>query len=81
MNEILFELLKIVVMVAVLLVTRYVVPWLKSLIDAEKVDLIRMWAMDAVLRAQQVMKSETGAEKKAIVTKFLKEMLQPCRHG
>lgn len=30
MNEILFELVKVVIMVAVLVITRYVIPWVRS---------------------------------------------------
>ena len=61
MSDICFEGLKILVMVAVLVLTRYVLPWVKS---------------KAVLMAQQTMKATDGKEKKAIVTQFLKELLQ-----
>ena len=36
MNDILFELLKLIVMIAVLLVMRYAIPWLRSRIGVEK---------------------------------------------
>ena len=38
MNEILFEVLKVVIMVAVLLITRYVIPWVKGCIGADKLE-------------------------------------------
>lgn len=75
MNDIFFEILKLLVMVAALVVARYVVPWLKEKSDSELVDAIAEWASKAVLSAQQVMQSSTGEEKKAIVTQFLKEIL------
>ena len=35
MNEILFELLKVVIMVAVMLITRYAIPWVRERIGAD----------------------------------------------
>ena len=74
MSDICFEGLKILVMVAVLVLTRYVLP--KSKADSEKLNLVAQWAYKAVLMAQQTMKATDGKEKKAIVTQFLKELLQ-----
>lgn len=76
MSDICFEGLKILVMVAVLVLTRYVLPWVKSKADSEKLNLVAQWAYKAVLMAQQTMKATDGKEKKAIVTQFLKEFLQ-----
>lgn len=75
MNEILFEVLKVVIMVAVLLITRYVIPWVKGCIGADKLELAEKWAQYAVLKAQQVMWADNGPERKAYVTEFLKELL------
>ena len=75
MSDICFEGLKILVMVAVLVLTRYVLPWVKSKADSEKLNLVAQWAYKAVLMAQQTMKATGGKEKKAIVTQFLKEIL------
>lgn len=75
MNDITFEILKLVVMVAVLVITRYLVPWIKTKIDTDKLEVIAKWAKQAVLKAQQVMQSESGTEKKAVVTQFLKGIL------
>jgi LL-H family phage holin len=75
MNDIVFEILKLVVMVTAMVAARYLVPWIKTRLEADKVDLIASWATKAVLMAQQVFASEPGAEKKAVVTDFLKEIL------
>lgn len=75
MNDILFELLKLIVMIAVLLVMRYAIPWLRARIGAEKIAEIEKWAKKAVLMAQQVYWNKSGEERKEIVTKFLREML------
>ena len=75
MNEILFEIIKVVVMVAALVITRYLVPWLKEKIGADKLATAEKWARYAVLKAQQVLWDETGKDRKAYVTEFLKEIL------
>jgi LL-H family phage holin len=76
MSDIVFEILKLAVMVIALVVARYLVPWIKNRLEADKVDLIASWAKKAVLMAQQTLTSESGAEKKSIVTDFLKEILE-----
>lgn len=75
MSDILFEAVKLLVMVAVLVITRYVIPWIRSKIENDKLTAITEWARIAVLAAQQIMTTKDGAEKKAIVTEFLKEIL------
>lgn len=75
MNEIVYEIIKLVVMVAVLVITRYLVPWVKEKIGADKLAVIEKWAKYAVQATQQVHWSKPGEERKAIVTKFLKEIL------
>ncbi len=75
MNEILFEIIKVVVMVAALVITRYVIPWVRERIGADKLALVEKWARYAVLKAQQVMWADNGPERKAYVTEFLKELL------
>lgn len=75
MNDILFEALKLLIMVLALVATRYIIPWIKAQIDAQKMETISAWAQKAVLSTQQTLWSTSGAERKEIVTKFLKEML------
>lgn len=75
MDEIIFEIIKVVVMVAVLFLTRYLVPWLKRKIDSDKLEEAEKWARYAVLKAQQVLWAEKGQDRKAYVTAFLKEIL------
>ena len=75
MNEILFEVIKVVVMVAVLVITRYLVPWLKEKIGADKLAVAEKWAKYAVLKAQQVLWEKDGQDRKAYVVEFLKEIL------
>ena len=75
MSEMMMEVLKVIVMLAVLLVTRYLIPWIKAQIGAKQMDEIRAWVKDAVLMAQQVYDAKTGPERKAIVVNLLHNML------
>lgn len=75
MNEILLQVLKLIIMIAVVVIIRYIVPALKSMIDSSMLDAAMQWVESTVMYAQQVKTSNTGAEKKAIVTEFLREIL------
>lgn len=75
MNEIIFELLKLVVMLAVFVTTCYLVPWIRGKIGQDRLDEITKWVNVAVLMAQQVYYAKSGAERKAIVVEMLKNIL------
>lgn len=73
MDEILFEVLRCVIIVVCLAITRYVVPYLKQMIDKQQSDVLNALVQVAVQYAEQCY--ETGKEKKEIVTEFLKVQL------
>lgn len=75
MNDLVMEILKVIVMLAVLLVTRYLVPWIKAKIGAEQLEEVKTWVNAAVLMAQQVYDAKPGAERKAIVVDMIRKML------
>ena len=75
MNEMIFEILKLIVMIAVFIVTCYLIPWIRGKIGQDKLDEITKWVNAAVLMAQQVYFAKTGAERKAIVVDLLKNIL------
>ncbi len=75
MNEFIFEVIKVIVMIAALVITRYLVPWLKEKIGQGKLAQIEKWARYAVEMAQQVHWSQPGEDRKALVIEFLKEIL------
>ena len=75
MNEMIFEILKLIVMIAVFIVTCYLIPWIRGKIGQDKLDEITRWVNAAVLMAQQVYFAKTGAERKAIVVDLLKNIL------
>lgn len=75
MNEIVFEVLRLVVLLAVFVVTCYLIPWIRGKIGQDRMDAVAGWVNTAVLMAQQVYHAKTGAERKAIVIELLKEIL------
>ena len=75
MNEMIFEILKLIVMIAVFIVTWDLIPLVRGKIGQDKLDEITKWVNAAVLMAQQVYFAKTGAERKAIVVDLLKNIL------
>ena len=75
MDELTMMILKIVISVCAALITYYVLPYIKSLKDdaryASALEMIDV----AVRAAEQVLKTEQGAFKKAEVVKFVSEWL------
>lgn len=76
MNEILYEILKASIVLVLILLTRYAVPYLKQMVENSKYEWVVKWAEVAVKSAEQtVFGDKKGPERKAIVTKFIKKML------
>lgn len=77
MDGVLFEILQAVVLLVIVLLTRYAVPWIRQQTENTRYDWLVQCAELAVRSAEQtILGNKTGAEKKAIVTKFLKDQLQ-----
>ena len=75
MREITLEALKLLVMILAVVLTRYVVPWLKAKTENETMEAIIDWTVQAVLAAEQAHHAQTGEERKYIVTEFIKHIL------
>lgn len=75
MRDIILELLKLTIMIATLVITRYVVPWIKAKTQSDTMSVLIDWVMQAVMAAEQTHDAGSGAEKKAIVTEFIKKLL------
>ena len=75
MNEVVFEILKAVVVLVITLAARYFIPWIKQQLENTKQGWLVKWVELAVKSAEQTILGD-GPEKKAIVTKFIKEQLQ-----
>ena len=76
MDKFLFELLKAVIIIVVILVMRYAVPWMQTKLEHSKLKYVAEYAAYAVRYAEQtILGDKSGPEKKAIVTKFIEDML------
>ncbi len=72
MNEIIYEAIRAVLVISIMVVVRYAVPYLKSLINGTELEWIYAWAVKAVKAAEQTNTGDhTGSVKKAIVKEFL----------
>lgn len=76
MNDVLFEVLRAVVILVIVLLVRYAVPFIRNLTEDTKYEWIARWVKLSVRHAEQTVFGEkTGPEKKAIVTEFIKGLL------
>jgi hypothetical protein len=65
-------LLQAFVGVLALIITRYIIPWLRSVTTAEQLDKIDYWTRIAVAAAEKAYGAGHGAEKLADATEYLK---------
>ena len=74
MNDITFEIVKIVAMVCAVLITRYLIPLFRNAIGDDKIAEATKWIKSAVYFAQQTMSAQTGEERKAFVMQYAKDI-------
>lgn len=76
MDDVIVKIIELVIIVAITLIMRYGIPFIREQLEQSKMAGILEWVDRAVDAAEQTIQaSGSGAEKKAIVTKFLKEIL------
>lgn len=75
MRDIVLEVLKLTIMIATFLITRYAIPFIRAKTENSVMQALIDWTGQAVLAVEQTHDAGTGAEKKAIVTEFIKRML------
>lgn len=76
MDELIFRIVELVIIIVITLVARYGIPFLKEILEQSKLSGVMDWIDTAVDAAEQTIKgSGAGAEKKAIVTEFLHQIL------
>lgn len=75
MSEVMFEILKVIVMMTILVFMRYIIPFVNARIGSEKLEMVDKWVHTAVLMVQQVHNAKPGPERKAIVVEIIREML------
>ena len=80
MNELTFDILKIVASVCAALITAYIVPYLKTLKEDKRYESLVAMVYTAVRAAEQTFKeSGQGAAKKEEVMTFVADWIE--RHG
>ena len=74
-RDIIMQILKLVIMIATALITTYLIPWIKSHTDSEKMYSVMRWAHEAVMAAEQIYGAQTGPEKKKYAMAFLRKVV------
>ena len=75
MNDFTFNILKIVIAVAVAMIARYLVPYIKAKIEEDKYAQLVVLVHTAVQAAEQTLGPRDGALKKEQVVKFITEYM------
>ena len=65
------EIIEIIITLVSVLITTFLVPFLKRKLSAEKLDELKKWVRVAVTAAEQLYGSKTGQQKKEYVVAFL----------
>ena len=70
------KILEVVVLLICTIVGRYIIPWVKTKVNVEKISLITTWASIFVQAAEQIISGKgLGEEKKTKVLEWLQEKL------
>ena len=76
MSEIVFKAIELIIMICAMLLTRYLVPYIKQTIGYDRIDTAGQWIKCAVLFAQQTMWAKPGTERKKYVAKFITDLCE-----
>ena len=74
-NQLLMQILELVIMVALGLITAYVVPFMKSKITKDQMETLLYYVNIAVKAASQIYTKEQWAEKKEYCMKYIKTIV------
>ena len=75
-RDIIMQALKLVIMVATLIVTRYVIPLLKAKTNGEKMEKLLKYIQEGVRAAEQIFDEDDGKTKKKYVMHFVRQLLE-----
>lgn len=76
MNDLLLQILQLVIMIAIALITRYVIPWLKNNTKLAENDFLLDVANIAVRCSEQLFSDpKTGIDKKSLATEYIKRIV------
>lgn len=71
MNDVIFNILMLIISIVSMLVARYLIPWIKSRMSHETLDMAKRIAEIAVLAAQQIHWEQSGAERKKYAISYV----------
>lgn len=71
-----YVVLSIILSICIIIICRYLIPWLKTKFSKESFDLVSKWVLEAVKAAEQTHGEGEGKAKKEEVVKFVKQMLE-----
>lgn len=75
-NEIIRYIIEAALVIIFIIMSRYLVPLIKSKIGNDKFTELAEWVKFAVLTAEQVLTASTGEQKKEYVISFIDELLE-----
>lgn len=76
MDELMMKILELVITVAIAVITRYLVPYIKTKIETEKINEVMRWVAEFVDAAEQVYGAKTGKTKKEFVVDAIKKQCE-----
>ena len=74
-NQLLMQILELVIMIVLGLTTAYIVPFMKSKITKDQMEILLYYVNIAVKAASQIYTKEQWAEKKEYCMKYIKDIV------
>ena len=73
-NELIKYIVEGIIAILLIVITRYLIPFIKNKIGDDQFTKLAGWVKFAVLKAEQVLTAETGEQKKEYVISFIDEV-------
>lgn len=80
-TEMITKITELMITVIVMLVSAYVIPWLKTKIESDKLEKLKVFCEQAVRSAEQLYSSEEWKQKKAYVLSLISEQIEKMGLG
>lgn len=74
--EMITKITELILMVVVMLVSAYVIPWLRTKIESEKLERLKIFCEQAVRSAEQLYSPEEWKLKKSYVLSLINEQIE-----
>lgn len=80
-TEMITKITELMITVIVMLVSAYVIPWLKTKIESDKLEKLKVFCEQAVRSAEQLYSPEEWKLKKAYVLSLISEQIEKMGLG